>query len=122
MGAMFTLVGRLVLNALSIYLAAYLVEGMSVDGLKGALISAVVFGLTNFFIRPVILLLTLPLNILTLGLFTLVVNGLTLWITAALIQSLDVKGLVPAILGALLISLFNWVFGVSENRRSKKED
>lgn len=119
---MFTLVGRLVLNALSIYLAAYLVEGMSVDGLKGALISAVVFGLMNFFIRPVILLLTLPLNILTLGLFTLVVNGLTLWITAALIQSLDVKGLVPAILGALLISLFNWVFGVSENRRSKKED
>ena len=91
------LLGRLILNALSIYLAAYLVDGMAVDGPKGALISAVVFGVMNFLVRPILLLLTLPLNILTLGLFTLVVNGLTLWLTAALIQSLDVKGLLPAI-------------------------
>ncbi len=108
------LIIRLILNAVSIYLAAFLLTGMIVNGPEGAVISAFAFGIMNTFVRPILFLLTLPLTILTLGLFTLVINGLTLALTAWVIDSLQVTSLGTAILGALLISLFNWLLGVNE--------
>jgi len=109
---------RLILNAISIYAAAYVLDGMQVMGPRGAIIAALAFGLMNATVRPLLFLFTLPLTILTLGLFTLVINGLTLYITAEVIASLQVDGLMTAILGALLISFFNWLLGVGEERRA----
>ncbi len=115
------LIIRLLLNGLSIFLAAYVIAGMSVAGWQGALITAIVFGIMNTLVRPVLLLLTLPVNILTLGLFTLVVNGATLLLTSKLIDSLTIDGLWPAILGSLLISFFNWLFGANEHKRKSSK-
>jgi putative membrane protein len=70
----------------------------------------------NFFVRPILWLLTLPLTLLTLGLFSLVVNGFTLLLTTWVTRSIHVDGLGTAILGALLISIINWFLGLGEKR------
>jgi putative membrane protein len=78
-----------------------------VEGWGSAIIGAVVLGLVNFFVRPVMVILTFPLTILTLGLFLLVVNGLMLWLLAGLVPGIHLQGFGSAILGSLLFSLLN---------------
>lgn len=101
---MVRLIVRLLLNAAVVFGIAQILEGMSVSSFKGAIITVLAFGLMNAFVRPILLLLTLPINILTLGLFTLVVNGLVLLLTSRILQSLEVQGLFTAIIASLLIS------------------
>lgn len=113
---MIRLIVRLLINAASIYLTAYLVEGISVNGFQGAIIAALAFGLMNMLVKPILALVTLPLTILTLGLFSLVINGITLLLTSMVVDALDVRGLGTAIIGALVISLINWVLSVFLDR------
>jgi putative membrane protein len=94
---------RWLANGVAIYLTTRIVPGISVPDFLGALLAALVLGIVNAVIRPVVLLLTLPLNILTLGLFTLLVNTLMLYLVAA-ITPLHIAGFWPAFLGALVIS------------------
>ncbi len=96
-------------SALAIGIAAYIVPGVSVT-LAGALIAAVVLGALNLFIRPILLILTLPINILTLGLFSLVINALLVLLAAALVPGFAVAGFWTAVLYALALSIINWVF------------
>ena len=81
---------------------------IEVSGFGGALIAAAVIGLVNMLVRPVLVLLTLPVTLLTLGLFILVINGLLFFGVGALLEGFEVQGLWSGILGALLYSLVSW--------------
>ncbi|MFA6099383.1 MAG: phage holin family protein [Patescibacteria group bacterium] len=100
---------RWVINALAVMLAAYLIPGVSVDNFWAALITALVMGLINAIIRPLVLLLTLPVNILTLGLFTLVINALMFWLASAVVPGFYVMGFWPAFGGALIFWAVSWL-------------
>jgi putative membrane protein len=112
---MVKLLMRWVITALALFAAAWLVPGIEVSGKAWVAYAAmaVVLGLVNAFIRPLLKLLTCPLIILTLGLFTLVVNGVTLLIAARLAESLGVgfyvRGFWPAFLGALIVSVVSMI-------------
>ncbi len=98
------LVLRLLFNAFFLLAASYLISGIEVSSFYAALITALVLGLVNALVRPVILLLTLPINIITLGLFTLVINGLLVMFVASFVKGFVVAGFLPAV----LLSIFLW--------------
>jgi len=99
------LILRWILNALALMAVAYLYPGVQVAGLFPALIAALVLGLVNAIIRPILIILTLPINILTLGLFTFVINALLFWFVAEIIKGFTVSGFMAALIGSLLYSL-----------------
>jgi putative membrane protein len=101
---------QVLLNGVALLLAAKLVPGISYHGGLGYLVLAgLVFGLINLIVKPLVTLLSLPVIVLTLGLFFLVINALMLYLADALLSGLEVDGLVPALLGGVVIALFNWV-------------
>jgi putative membrane protein len=112
---------RALVNAATIALAAALIPGIRLDGAWPALLAGVVLGLVNALVRPVLLVLTLPLTIVTLGLFLLVLNGVCLALTAWLVPGFDLDGLLPAVLGALVISVVSWVLTAFVSDRGRIE-
>ena len=101
---------QIVLNGVAVFIAAYLVPGITYSGsLLYLLLVGLVIGLINLIVKPIVSFFSFPLIILTLGLFYLVINGLMLYLAASLLDGLDVQGCTPAILGGLVIALFNWV-------------
>lgn len=120
------LVVRWLILTAAIVLAAYWIDGIHVGGFHIAFFAAAVLGILNALVRPVLIILTLPLNILTLGLFTFVINALLLKVTSALIPGFDVRGFWPAVFGALVISIVNWLLSTlisdkMKHRRAEKE-
>lgn len=99
-------------NALALLAVAYLLPGVRVDGLGSALIAAVVLGLINALLRPLLILLTLPVTVLTLGLFMLVINGLLFWLAGSVLKGFEVSGFWVGVMGALLYSIFSYVFSL----------
>ena len=97
--------------AASLWVAAYLIPGVHVSSVSALLIAALVLGLVNALVRPILTILTLPITILTLGLFYLVVNGVAFALAASLVPGFELAGFGSAILGALLVSLVSWVLG-----------
>ena len=112
---------RVLINAGTIALAAYLVEGIHLTGLGPALLAGVVLGLINALVRPVLVILTLPLTLLTLGLFLLVLNGFCLAMTAWFVPGFDVHGLLPAVLGALIVTVVSWLLTAFISDRGRVE-
>ena len=106
----------------AIMVTSYLIDGISVDGISSAFLAAAVLGILNVFLRPIALILTLPVNILSLGLFTFVINAFMLIITSRLIPGFNVNGFWAAILGSLLISIVSWAINIfaAEKVSSKK--
>jgi putative membrane protein len=100
---------RVVVNALAIAVASWILPGIQVDGFLAALGAGLVLGLVNAVVRPVLLVLTLPITFLTLGLFLLVLNGLCLWLVAGLIDGFEVYGFWSAVFGALIVSIVSWI-------------
>jgi putative membrane protein len=100
---------RWLINAATLILLATYLPGISVSGWYSALIAALVLGLVNALIRPLVVLLTLPANILTLGLFTLVINALLFWFVATLVKGFEVMGFWPAFFGALVMTVVSWI-------------
>jgi putative membrane protein len=100
---------RVAVNALAIMLAASILPGIAVDGIVSALAAAVLLGLVNAFVRPVLLILTLPITLLTLGLFLFVLNGLCFWLVASVVKGFHVAGFGSAMLGALVVSAVSWI-------------
>jgi putative membrane protein len=96
------------LNALALLAVAYLMPSIHVSGLGGALVAAAVIGLVNILIRPILVLLTLPVTVLTLGLFILVINGLLFFVVGHILQGFEVQSLFFGIFGAVLYSLISW--------------
>ncbi|MGD0152616.1 MAG: phage holin family protein [Thermacetogeniaceae bacterium] len=97
---------RWIINIVGILLTAYIVKGFNVT-ILGAIIGSVLLGLANATIRPVILLLTIPINVLTLGLFTLVVNGLMLWLVSLVVRGFTIQGFGSAIIAALMLMIIS---------------
>jgi len=95
------------INALSLLAVAYLLPSVTVASFYAATITALLLAVINSVIRPVLVLITLPINILTLGLFTLVINGLLFWFVASFVEGFSVTGFWSAVLGALLYSLIS---------------
>jgi len=97
-----------IINAAALLALPYLFTSIRVDGFYTALAAALILGLINAVIRPILLLLTLPLSIVTLGLFILVVNGLLFWFVASFVKGFHVAGFWPAVFGAIVYSLISW--------------
>lgn len=96
------------ISTLAILIAAYIIPGIHVEGFFSALVTALVLGLINAFIKPIIIILTLPINILTLGLFTLVVNAALILLTSAIVPGFTVDGFFWALLFSIALSLVNF--------------
>lgn len=94
---------------LAILLSAYLIDGIAVTGFFPAFLAAAVLGILNAFFRPILLILTLPVNVLTFGLFTFVVNALLLKMASGVISGFDIQGFWAAVLGALVIGVVSWL-------------
>lgn len=109
---------RIVLNAAAIMLASTFIPGIRVAGLGAALAAGLVFGIVNAVVRPILVVLTFPITLLTLGLFILVVNALCFWLTSALVPGFDVAGFWPAFVGALVTSIVGWIVSVLVKDRS----
>lgn len=104
---MLRLLIRWVLFALALLFTAWVVPGISFVSFSTALLAAIVMGLVNMFIRPIILLFTLPLNLLTLGLFTLVINALMLWLVSKIVVGFMITGFLAALLGSIVLSIIS---------------
>lgn len=102
---------RWITAALALGVGAWLLGGVALDGVWAALLAAAVLGLLNALVRPVLLLLTLPINILTLGLFTFVVNAAVLGLTAWFVPDFAIDGIGSALLLALIVAVVNAVLG-----------
>jgi putative membrane protein len=101
-----------VLNAFALFFVMKLVPGIQIDRFSDLLVATLVLGLLNAFLRPLVILLTLPVTLLTLGLFTLVINGVMFSLAAWLVQGFHVTGFGSAFLAALLFSLFSSILNM----------
>ncbi len=100
---------RWVLNALALWIVSELVSGIHCDSVTATLVAALVLGIFNAILRPLLLILTLPLNLLTLGLFTFVINAMMLELTSGVVSGFRVDGFGSALVGALLLSLVSFL-------------
>jgi putative membrane protein len=97
------------INALALIAVAYLMPSITVSSFGAALIAALVLGLVNAVVRPVLVLLTLPVTILTLGLFIFVLNGLLFWMVGSFVEGFQVAGFWAGFFGAIVFSLISWI-------------
>jgi putative membrane protein len=102
---------RWVINAVALIVVANIVPGFGVETFYNALIAALILGLVNALVRPLFFILTLPVTIITLGLFTFVINALMIWLASTIVEGFVVEGFVPALLAALLL----WVISLATN-------
>ena len=106
---MLIIITRWLVITVAILLASTVVSGIRVESLTTAIVAAAILGIINVFLRPVLLILTLPLTILTLGVFAFVLNALMLLLVAYFVPGFEVDGFFSAFLGALIISIVNWI-------------
>ena len=104
---------RLLINVVALYAVAYLVPGVAVSSPMGAFVAAVVLGVVNAVLRPILIILSLPLEILTLGLFTFVINAALFWFVGHLGIGLLVTGFVPALIGSIILSIVSFVLSAA---------
>ncbi len=97
-----------ILNATALLAVAYLMPSVKIDSFGAAMLAALILGLINAVIRPLLLILTLPVTLLTLGLFIFIVNGLMFWLAGSIFQGFAVDGFWPAIFGSIIYSVLSW--------------
>ncbi len=100
---------RWIINALVILIVAALVPGFHIASFYAALIVALVLGIINLTLKPILLVLTLPITIVTLGLFAFIINALMLWLTATIVKGFTIDGFLSALVGALFISIIHFI-------------
>jgi putative membrane protein len=100
---------RFLMVAFALWLAAQIVPGIEVRSTSSVLAAALILGLLNAIVRPIVILLTLPLTIVTLGLFLFVVNAAMLWATSLFLHGFVVSGFIAALLGSIVVSAISWV-------------
>jgi len=114
------LVRWLVLTA-AIIIASYVLDGIQATGFFSAFFAAAILGILNAFFRPILIILTLPINILTLGLFTFIINALLLKMASGVISGFDVRGFWAAVFGSVIISLISWALNSFISPRGRVE-
>jgi putative membrane protein len=107
------------LNTLALIAVAYLMPSVTIASFGAALLAAAVLGLVNTIIRPILVLLTLPVTVLTLGLFIFVLNGLLFWAVASMLEGFDVTGFWSALFAAIIYSLISWLLSALVLRDGK---
>lgn len=100
---------RILTTALALFICAELIPGIAIDGLYTAIIAAVILGLLNLIARPLLILLTLPITLISLGLFIFVINALLFLFAASFIEGFSVSGFIPALLGSIIVSIVSTV-------------
>jgi putative membrane protein len=100
---------RILLTALALLVVAAYVPGIAVDGLYPAMIAAVALGLLNVLVKPILVILTFPITVITIGLFLLVINAALFWFAASFIDGFAVAGFWPALIGSLVVSLISTI-------------
>jgi putative membrane protein len=100
---------RLIVSALSLWLAAYFIDGFRVDNWITLTLAALLLGVVNAVIKPILVFLTFPITLITLGLFLIVLNAAMLGLVAWLLPGFSIDGLVPAVLGWLVVTVVGWV-------------
>ena len=100
---------KLLITMLALLFVAEYIPGIFVSGFYIALIVAVILGLINLTLKPILLILTLPINIITLGYFTYLMSAFLFWFVATFIEGFTVAGVLPAFAGALIVSVFSWI-------------
>ena len=100
------------INLLALVVAAALIKGISIQSIEMGILAAGILGIINAVIRPIVLILTLPINLLTLGLFTLVINAAMLKLVSAVVPGLVIESFGAAIFGALIISITSWLLNI----------
>lgn len=93
------------ISAVALMITAYIVPGFFVANIVSAAIASIILGLVNAIIKPLLVVLTLPLTLLTFGLFLFVINAIAIWLTGALTPGFDVRGFAPALIGSIVLSL-----------------
>ncbi len=104
---MVTIIARVIITAFVLLLVAQVVPGIEIDTLFTAIVAAFVLGILNVLVRPILVLLMLPITLLTLGLFIFVINAFLFWGAASLIDGFTVSGFLPALLGSLIVSVIS---------------
>lgn len=99
---------NLILSALAVFIAAYILPGVSVANFTTALVAAVVLGIINAVLKPILLILTLPINILTLGLFTFILNAALILLAAKIVPGFHVDGFISAIILSIVLAIINF--------------
>jgi len=116
-----SLIIRWFINALALMLVAYLYPGVQVSDIFSALIAALVLGLVNALVRPILVILTLPVTVLTLGLFIFIINAFLFWFVAEIVKGFNVTGFMAALIGSLMFSVItiitSWL--ISGPKKSK---
>jgi putative membrane protein len=110
---------RVIVNALAILAAAYILPGIEVSGGLAVVAAGLVLAIINAVVRPVLIFLTLPFTLVTLGLFLFVLNAFCLWLTSWLVKGFEVQGFWPAVFGAMLVSVVSWVVNAFLNDRGQ---
>jgi putative membrane protein len=115
---------RWLILTVAIIVASYLLEGIHVSGFFPAFFAAALLGILNALFRPVLILLTLPINILSLGLFTFVINALMLVMVSGVVSGFEVHGFWTAVFGSLIISIISWLLNsfISDRGRVERLD
>jgi putative membrane protein len=113
---MFTIAVRILITAFALILVAKFIPGITVTGLYPALIAALILGILNVLVRPILVILTLPITLLTLGLFIFVINALLFWFVASFVDGFKVDGFIPALLGSLIVSIVSSVINKFPNK------
>ena len=99
---------RLILNIFALYVVAYLVPGFEIEGLSAALVAAIVIGLINTLIKPILQLIALPITIITFGIFAFLINVFLLWLASVIGPGFVIDGFWTAILSSIVLSLVSW--------------
>lgn len=106
------LIINLLINGFAVFVTGYLLSGVHVDTFFTAIVVSIVLGIVNTLIKPILVIFTLPFNILTLGLFTFVINGLLIILVSKIVPGFVVDGFFTAILFSIILSIVNWFLGV----------
>lgn len=109
---------HLVITAVLLLAIGQFVQGFHIGGFATALVAALVLGIVNFLVRPILVVLTFPITVVTLGLFLIVINGLTLYLTSGLVRGFRIDSFGAAMLGGLLLGLFNLVISALTHRKA----
>ncbi len=113
---MFAISARILITAFALILVAKFIPGITVSGLYPALIAALILGILNVLVRPILVILTFPITLLTLGLFIFVINAALFWFVASFVDGFKVDGFIPALLGSLIVSIISSIINKFPNK------
>lgn len=107
--AMISLIIRWGITATAVYLTQFIIDGIWVKNFMSAIIASLIIGFLNTFVKPILTLISLPIVLLSFGLFMLVINAMLLWFAGEILEGIEIAGFIPALWGSIIISFGTWI-------------